>query len=159
MLCALSHTVCQVPHRRFGGVPLIIGAMSQRFPMQDERPVQLELREETFPLVAAAQTVYESVYQGGSLAAADASLLLERLDGVASAIACIADVYVRAAGAYRRVSAYELRTGLFRSGGNELYFKDGRASITDLFITRSGLESVLSVLQENQDVELKLRTA
>ena len=129
--------------------------------MQDESSVQLELGEETFPLAAAAQTVYERVYQGGSPAFADASLFLERLDGVASAIACIADLYVRAAasGAYRRVSAYEVRTGLFRSGGNELYFRDGRASVRDMLITRSGLESVLSMLQENQDVELKRRTA
>ena len=115
-----------------------------------ETPVPPALQNELLPLPAAARTIYERVYEHRD--GVDPALLLERLDGVASVIACMADLYVREAAArvHHRVSPYDVHTGSFRNGGNELCFKDGRAPITDMLVTRSGLESVLSLLEKTK---------
>ena len=122
--------------------------MPKSSPLVAQVPLRVELQESVLPLPVAARTVYASVYQQDDLSPADASLLAERLDGVASAIACIADLYARedaTSGAYRQVSQHEVHIGLFRRGGDQLCFKDG-PPITDLFVTRSGLDHVLSLL-------------
>lgn len=124
--------------------------MPQPLPTMEHRPVCFELGDEVLPLSAAAVSAYASVYQTGAAERVNATLLLERLDGLASAIGCIADLYAHddaPPGLYRRVSEYEVHTGLFRSGGNQLCFRDGRPPIKHMFVTRAGLERVVSLLQ------------
>jgi len=123
--------------------------MPQPLPTLERRPEYFELGDEVLPLAAAAQTAYARVYQTRPPEQADPTLLLERLDGLASAIGCVADLYAHddaPPGRYRRVSEYEVHTGLFRSGGNELCFRDARPPIKHMFVTRAGLARVLLLL-------------
>jgi len=102
--------------------------------------------KELLPLPLAALAVYGRVYERYGRSAAP---LEERLDALAYAIAGEVDLYAPEPArpcAIHRVAPDDLLTGIFRRGGAELHFRDGRAAVTHLAVTRGGLGHVLSLL-------------
>lgn len=49
----------------------------------------------------------------------------------------------------RRLSDEELLTGLFRAGGKEMHFIDGRQALTTLSVAPPAIEQVITALRAN----------
>ena len=113
-----------------------------------DRPIDLE--NNLIPLPLAARVVYARVY-AKTTPCRDGSFLLERMDGVAAAMSSMARLYTydpARPDATRPLSQDELRGGLFRNGGREVHFHDGRQPLQNMAISHADLGKVLSALQQ-----------
>lgn len=112
---------------------------------------RVEFQHDLIPLPVAARVVYARIYEDKT-ASRGASLLLERLDDVAAAIAGLASLYAyepARSSAVRRLTPGELQGGTFRSAGNELHFNNGREPLRNMAVARADLEQVIALLEES----------
>jgi hypothetical protein len=69
-------------------------------------------------------------------------------DGLACTVSVLAPIFVLDGGAWpRRLSELELDKALFRNGGAEMYFVDGRPPIANLAVTRADIAEVIRILK------------
>jgi hypothetical protein len=104
---------------------------------------------ELVPLCLATRLVSARAYGSG------APMSLARLSGIAHTMAALVPLYARASGEgeFRRLGEEELLSGFFRKDGGELQFRDARAPLRDIAVTRQGIEEVVRVLASAVDGE------
>jgi hypothetical protein len=74
----------------------------------------------------------------------------ELFDGLACTVSVLTPLFVLdGASTARRLSEQELDRALFRKGGTEMYFADGRPPIADLAVTAEGIAKVMRILKGN----------
>ena len=105
---------------------------------------------ELMPLASAARVIEEKVY------AYDPRSIPERTAGIAHALAALIPLFVYKVDGVnvRRLTDAELKGGLFRHGGEDLHFLDGRAPITHIAVQRSRMAEVIAMLRRCQRSEI-----
>ena len=111
-------------------------------------------RHQLVPLFIALEHIYRQVYTERTLGTAP-SRCSDALDGLAHAVSSLAPLwaYSEDGGEVRELTARELASGLFRQGGQTLYFVDGPAPINNLAIRASAIGSVIAALIEGFPVD------
>jgi hypothetical protein len=110
----------------------------------DERPYPDGSLSELIPMAEAAITAYRDVVGAGSISVVGRNVMAQILSDVLTPYACAADKSVRA------LTADEIRGGIFADGGRQIAFADGRAPITDIAVTRGGLNAAMEVMKRSR---------
>ena len=98
------------------------------------------------PLPRALEIIAGHIYADGQNAIP--VVRTDFFDGLASTLSVLAPLFVlESATSARRLSEEELDKALFRKGGTEMYFADGRAPISNLAVTADGVAKVLRILK------------
>ena len=107
-----------------------------------------DLSQTLVPLAVAVRLIHEKAY-----APAGAEELSATLDGIAATVAALIPIYEYesdpAKGA-RLLSSVELSGGMFRDGGKELRFIDGRPARHFLAVAADDIPSVVTMLKGAQ---------
>ena len=96
------------------------------------------------PLTRALELIAAQVYDGRP--AYGAALRTELFDALAGTVCALLPVFVTDGQALRQLSDDELDKGLFRKGGAEMYFSDGRPPIQDLSVAPQGIATIVRIL-------------
>ena len=91
----------------------------------------------------AVVLIAEQVYAGDSLTTPRARLF----DSLAGTVSALVPLFSTDGGAPRQLAERELESALFRNGGSEMYFPDGRAPVTHLAVTSDGIARVIRILK------------
>jgi hypothetical protein len=98
------------------------------------------------PLTRALEEIAAHVYAPGEAQAP--MVRTDLFDGLACTVSVLAAMFVLDGGASpRRLAEQELDKALFRNGGAEMYFVDGRPPIVNLAVTREGIAKVIRILR------------
>ena len=99
--------------------------------------------DELMPLVLAAKVIEQKVY------AYDPRSLPERTASIAHALAALIPlfVYTTDGANVRQLTDAELKGGLFRRGGEDLAFLDGRTPIANIAVQHKRMAEVIAMLQ------------
>jgi hypothetical protein len=102
------------------------------------------------PLASAARVIEEKLY------AYDPRCIPERTADIANVLAALIPLFVYKVDGInvRRLTEAELKGGLFRHGGEDLHFLDGRAPITHIAVQHSRMAEVIAMLQGCQRSEM-----
>jgi hypothetical protein len=96
------------------------------------------------PLPEALERIAERVRIAGD--GIPAFIRNERFDGLACSVCALVPVYVNQDGAIRALSDDEINKGVFRRGGAQMYFIDGRAALSNLGVTEDAIRRVIATL-------------
>jgi hypothetical protein len=115
-------------------------------PASDLRAQPAETRDTLIALPRALEMLAAQIYGEGNDVVP--RVRTDLFDGLASTLSVLAPMFVlESATSARRLSDADLHKALFRKGGSEMYFVDGRAPIDNLAVTAEGMAKVLRVLK------------
>jgi len=98
------------------------------------------------PLPRALEIIAEHIYADGKNAVP--MVRTDLFDGLANTLSVLTPMFVlESATSARCLSEEELDKALFRKGGSEMYFVDGRAPIRNLGVTAEGVAKALRILK------------
>ena len=104
-----------------------------------------DFAHELVPLGIATRSISATVYRnnGGT----------DRLIAIAHTLAALAPLYTHNADGseVRRLTDEELLSGVFRRGGAELHFKDGRPAVTNIAATDDAIQEVARILASAEE--------
>lgn len=121
---------------------------SLRTRLESQRTRRVSLHD-LMPLDLAVLTIFRRVYEARSKNAVS-SRDFGHLDGLAYMIAGVWPVYVyeEHGTAFRRVTSEEVSLALFRSGGKEMQFIDGRAPLRSLAVHADTVSAAAAMLED-----------
>jgi hypothetical protein len=101
------------------------------------------------PLELAVLTIFRSVYDKLERGQADRARQASHLDALAYTVAALRPLYAYEAdgSALRRIYGEELSNGLFRGGGKEMHFLDGRCPIRGVAVAAEHIPLVIQALK------------
>lgn len=97
------------------------------------------------PLVRALEMIADQVYPARRDSRPMARTDL--LDGLACTVSALVPLFVADGQTSRQLSEAELDKALFRMGGAEMYFTDGRSPMHRLAVTPDGIAKVIRILK------------
>ena len=100
-------------------------------------------RESLVPLDRAVELIADAVYRAGTRPLPDLALF----DGLANTVSALVPMFVVDGGGAQQLSEAELDRALFRKGGAEMYFADGRAPVVNLAVTSDAIAQVVRILK------------
>jgi hypothetical protein len=127
-----------------------IRASSLRLRLESQRARKVSLHD-LMPLDLAVLTIFRRVYEG-RLKNANSSRDFGHLDGLACVIAGVWPIYVyeEQGTAFRRVTGQEVSLALFRAGGKEMRFIDGRPPLQRLAVHVETVNAAVAILADGE---------
>ncbi len=95
------------------------------------------------PLVRALDVIAGQICDTASVPV----IRTELFDGLACTVSALVPLFILDGPALRQLADKELDNALFRKGGAEMYFVDGRPPIHDLVVTPEGIAKVIGILK------------
>jgi hypothetical protein len=104
-----------------------------------------DVAQELVPLAIATRSISATVYRNNGDA--------DRLIAIAHTLAALAPLYTHNADGseVRRLTDEELLSGVFRRGGAELHFANGRPAITNIAATNRAIQEVAGILASAEE--------